>query len=149
MNRKVWVTVGMALATGVALAADEFVPKEVVGPEGIRGVIDFFARNLVLRLGVAATIVISVVSLLRVVATTFGAQLEGKSAFILAAAVNVLGAIGLVVADGELTGTDWSILAEALAVFVASTLGYRLTLSSVARNDGIVAAIQSLGQHKA
>lgn len=129
MKKQAWMTVGMMLAAGVALAVDgEMKPVNV--PEQVPGLIDWFLASKAVSVAKYAAIITMVVQLIKTAAVLFGGKLPAKATAGVVALVGFLTLWESATADGQINGGDWSALIVALGATVAAFFGYKLLFSS-------------------
>ena len=128
MKKQAWMTVGMMLAAGLALAQEELDPVNV--PEQVPGLIDWFLTSKAVSVAKYAAIITMVVQLIKTAAVLFGGKLPAKATAGVVALVGFLTLWESATADGQINGGDWSALVVALSATVAAFFGYKLLFSS-------------------
>ena len=127
MKKQAWMTVGVMLAAGLALA-QELDPVNV--PEQVPGLIDWFLASKAVSVAKYAAIITMVVRLIKTLAVIFGGKLPAKATAGVVALVGFLTLWESATADGAINGGDWSALVVALGATVAAFFGYKLLFSS-------------------
>jgi hypothetical protein len=129
MKKQAWMTVGMMLAAGLALAADgELKPVNV--PEQAPGLIDWLLGSKVVSIAKYAAIITMAVQIIKTAAVLFGGKLPPKVTAGVVALVGFLTLWEAATADGQINGGDWSALIVSLAATVCAFFGYKLLFSA-------------------
>lgn len=132
MQKRKYIVLGLfALAASTVLASEAV--KELVLPEQLIELTDWFLANKAVSIVKYAAIVTMVVQVIKSAAMLFGHKLPASVTAGVVALVGFLGLVERVLSDGVISGGDWSALLVSLTGTVGAFFGYKVLFSSEAK----------------
>lgn len=129
------------LFLGFALVAAPVVASGTIElPDSVVTALGGMLAARVVSIGKSASLVVMLMQALKFAALYLGYTLEGRKALLATAGASLLGALAGALKDGTIGGDDWKSVVSGVLVFAAAAVGYKLLLSTKAKNKLALAA---------